>query len=201
MKKDLIVNVALPYATYLLLHHVLHQSTVTSLAVGAIFPIVSIIVTSLVERRVQAIGIVVLTATLASIAGSVFLDSPTLLLAKGSLITGVIGLVFAGSLLAPRPLVFYVVTGEAPEIREEADALWNNVPRYRQVMRIITIAWAVALLVEASVRLVLIPLLPIEIFLPVSETMWVVFFIPMIAWSRWYGKRETEKLEAGAAKA
>lgn len=199
MKKDLIVNAALPYATYLILSHFLHWNDVNALAAGAVFPLASILVTFAKEGRLQAIGLIVLVATIASIVGSFLLDSPTLLLAKGSLITGMVGLVFAVSLLWKRPLVYFIATGGDAEARREGEQLWAGVPRYRQVMRTITIAWAVALFVEATVRLILIPLLPIEVFLPISETMWIVFFAPMTAWSWRYGRREIGKLEAASA--
>ncbi|HBF29137.1 MAG TPA: hypothetical protein DDW73_05900 [Rhizobium sp.] len=47
----------------------------------------------------------------------------------------------------------------------------------------------VALLCEAGLRLVLIPLLPVEIFLLVSEVMWLAFFALLMAWSYRYGRR------------
>ncbi|MDQ0315693.1 VC0807 family protein [Amorphus orientalis] len=194
MKKELIVNVALPYATYLLLHHYFGVANVPALAAGAVFPIVSIIVTFLRERRLQPIGLIVLVATSASIAGSFLLDSPTLLLAKGSLITGTVGLVFGLSLLWKRPLVYYIATAD-PDDRREGEALWPTTPRYRQMMRTITIAWTVALIAEALLRLALIPLLPIEIFLPISETMWIALFVPMTAWSWRYGQRTMSEIK------
>ena len=62
-------------------------------------------------------------------------------------------------------------------------------------MRRLTIVWTLALFVEASLRLILIPLLPIEIFLPVSEAMWIGFFALMMAWSWRYGRRRIESLQ------
>ena len=197
MKKDLIVNVALPYGTYLVLAHYFGVATVTALAVGALFPVFSIILSAVKERRVQAIGLIVLAATAASIVGSLVLDDPKLLLAKGSLITGVVGVVFGVSLLLKRPLVYYIATGDSAEARSEGEALWENVPRYRQAMRTLTLAWTIALFAEAILRLVLIPLLPLEVFLPVSETMWIAFFGLMSAWSWRYGRRVIGPIEEG----
>ncbi|MGX1306230.1 hypothetical protein AB7M35_000950 [Amorphus suaedae] len=189
MKKELIVNVALPYGTYLVLSHYFGLSTVMALAIGALFPVASIIVTALAEQRVQAIGIIVLAATGASILGSFVLDDPVLLLAKGSLITGIVGLVFGVSLMLKRPLVYYIATSDSAEARSEGEVLWEIEPRYRRAMRTLTLAWTIALFVEAIVRLILIPLLPLEVFLPVSETMWIAVFGLMTAWSWRYGRR------------
>ena len=103
-----------------------------------------------------------------------------------------------GSLFARRPLVFFLASlGGDPEDRAEADAQWEKEPRYRRLMRRITVVWGIALLCEASLRLVLIPLLPIALFLPVSEAMWIGCCLLMIAWSWRYGSREMEQIEGG----
>jgi hypothetical protein len=159
--RDIAVNAVAPYATYLLLRH-FGIETVHALAAGSVFPIAGIIAGFVRERRVQALGMIVLAATVASIAGALYLTSPFLVLAKGSLITGTVGLVFAASLFARRPLVFYLATMSAdPDLRHEAEEQWQTMPVYRSLMRRITAVWAAALLIEATLRVMLIPLLPI----------------------------------------
>lgn len=192
MLQDIIVSAGLPYLTFLILssHGV---STVTALAIGAIFPIASIAVAFVRNGRIQAIGILTLTATVASVITSLYFQSPYLALAKSSLITSCIGLVFGLSLLAPRPLVFYLASRD-PKRREAEETRWQTMPGYRRVMRFITGVWCVALLCEAGLRLLLIPLLPVEIFLPVSEVMWLGFFALLMAWSYRYGRRMTAKI-------
>lgn len=194
MLMDLIVSAALPYAAFLILssHGV---STVTALAIGAVFPIASIVVAFARERRIQAIGILTLSATVVSVVTSLYFQSPYLALAKASLITGCIGLVFGLSLMAPRPLVFYLASKDA-QSREVNEARWQTIPGYRRVMRFITAVWCVGLLGEAGFRLVLIPLLPIEIFLPLSEVMWIGFFALLMAWSYRYGRSQMAKIPA-----
>jgi hypothetical protein len=65
-------------------------------------------------------------------------------------------------------------------------------------MRHITVVWAAALFVEATLRVMLIPLLPIAVFLPVSEAMWICCFLLMIGWSWRYAGRVMQR-EEGAA--
>ena len=105
--RDIGVNVVLPYATYLLLTYQ-DVPTVQALAAGAVFPVAAIIVGFVRERRVQALGMIVLVATVASILAALYFTSPFLALAKGSLFTGSLGVVMLGSLFARRPLVFYL---------------------------------------------------------------------------------------------
>lgn len=189
MLPNILVNAVAPYATYLLLRH-FGVDTVHALAAGAVFPVAGIIIGFVRERRVQALGVIVLTATIASIAGALYFTSPFLALAKGSLLTGALAIAFAVSLFARRPLVFYLATMSAEaDLRLEAETRWQTEPVYRRLMRRITIVWAAALFVEATLRVVLIPLLPIALFLPISEAMWICCFLLMIGWSWRYAGR------------
>jgi hypothetical protein len=193
--RDIGVNAVLPYATYLVLSYQ-GVATVQALAAGTVFPIAAIILGFVRERRVQALGMIVLVATVASILAALYFTSPFLALAKGSLFTGSLGVVFLASLFVRRPLVFHLANlgGDAAD-RQQAETLWETVPRYRRLMRSITAVWAAALLVEASLRLILIPLVPVALFLPLSEAMWIGCLALMIAWSWRYGARQMDQIE------
>jgi hypothetical protein len=197
--RDIGANAVAPYATYLILHGQ-GIAVVPALAAGAVFPAGAVILGFALRKRIEALGIVVLVATVASIIGAMFFTSPYLLLAKGSLITGGVGTVFLLSLAAHRPLVFYLVssTGQDQAGRERYMALWETVPPFRLLMRRLTLIWGIALYAEASLRLLLIGLLPIEVFLPVSEAMWIVFFAAMTAWSWRYGARHIQRARDAA---
>jgi hypothetical protein len=198
VRRDILFNVALPYATYLLLCW-RGVATVPALAAGSIFPIGAILVGLARERRIPALGVIVLIATAASIIAALALTSPYLALAKGSLITGAIGIAFGLSLLARRPLIFYLaLTDRDAAARARAEILWRDEPRYRRVMRQMTIAWTAALLAEATLRLILVPLLPIAIFLPMSEAMWMCAFAAMMTWSWRFGRRKLGGLVSSA---
>ena len=198
MLPNILINAVAPYATYLALRH-FGVETVHALAVGAVFPVAGIILGFVRERRVQALGVIVLTVTIASIAGALYFTSPFLALVKGSLLTGALGIAFAVSLFARRPLVFYLASMSADaDLRQEAEARWQTEAVYRRLMRRITIVWAAALFVEATLRVALIPLLPIAVFLPISEAMWICCFLLMIGWSWRYARRVMAR-EEGAA--
>jgi hypothetical protein len=197
--RDIVVNAVLPFGAYLLLT-ARGVPVVPALAAGALFPAAAAIAGIARHRQVQALGVIVLAATAASILGALVFVSPFLALAKGSLITGMIGLVFLLSRAAPRPLVFHLAsTGRDDAERAGAERLWAEVPGYRDLMRRLTTVWAVALLAEAALRLALIPLLPIEIFLPISEAMWITLFAVLTGWSWRYGARRMAQLRGGSA--
>jgi hypothetical protein len=193
--RDVVINAGLPYATYLLLSHE-GVPTVKALAAGAVFPVAAIIFGFIRERRVQAIGMIVLAATLASILAALYFTSPFLALAKGSVFSGAFSLLLLGSLSTRRPLVFHLAAiSQSREDREQAETLWETEPRYRRVMRTITATWAGAFIIEGSLRLMLIPLLPITLFLPISEAMSLGCIGLMVAWTWRYASRQMEAIE------
>ncbi|TPW31770.1 hypothetical protein FJU08_08500 [Martelella alba] len=194
MRNDIIFGALLPYLTFVLGQH-FGLSIVHALALGSLFPIATIMVSYFVSRRIAAVSIITLSATLASLAGSLWFNSAYLALLKNSLITGLIGLVFLGSLFAPRPLIFFLAAEGNREKQEKYEGFWQTRPGFRRTMREMTGIWAAALLGEAILRAVLIPLLPINIFLVVSEVMWIAVFAGMMTWSIRYGKRRSKQLE------
>ena len=193
--RDIAINAGLPYATYLILTWQ-GVPTVQALAAGAVFPVGAIVLGFIRERRVQALGVIVLAATLASMLAALYFTSPLLALAKGSLFSALFSTALLASLLARRPLVFHLATmGQDTTERQHSEALWNAEAGYRRMMRHITLAWAAAFIVEGSLRLALIPLLPIALFLPISEAMSLGCIGLMIAWSWRYGSREMARIE------
>lgn len=195
MRNDIIFGAVLPYIAFLVARH-FGLSNVHALAIGSLFPIATIAATYAASRRIAAVSIITLTATLASLAASLWFNSTYLALLKNSLITGCVGLIFLASLLAPRPLVFFLASEGGTGKRAEHEGFWQTRPGYRRTIREMTLIWAVVLIAEAATRAVLIPLLPIDIFLVVSEVMWIVVFAGMIAWSIRYGKRRSQALDA-----
>jgi uncharacterized membrane protein len=98
--------------------------------------------------------------------------------------------------LARRLLVFHLAAiSQDAEDRQHAEALWEREPRYRRLMRHITVVWAGAFIVEGSLRLALIPVLPIALFLPISEAMSLGCIGLMVAWTWRYASRQMELIE------
>jgi hypothetical protein len=193
--RDIGINAGLPYATYLLLSWQ-GVPTVQALAAGAVFPVAAIIMGFIRERRVQAIGMIVLVATLASILAALYFTSPFLALAKGSAFSAAFSLLLLGSLLARRPLVFHLaLLSQDADDKQHAETIWDAEPRYRRLMRNITAVWAGAFIVEGSLRLALIPVLPIALFLPLSEAMSLGCIGLMVAWTWRYSTRRMEQIE------
>jgi hypothetical protein len=195
--RDIGVNAVLPYATYLALT-AYGVGTVPALVTGAIFPTASILIGAIRQRRVQAIGIIVLTATAASVASALWFTNPFLALARGALMTTLMAVVLLGSLLARRPLLFHLANaGQDAEARREAEAEWAADPAYRRMLRRLTAVWGVALLVEAGLSLVVIASLPVAAVMPVNEVLFWAFFGALGYGTYRYGQRVMAAQESG----
>jgi hypothetical protein len=57
------------------------------------------------------------------------------------------------------------------------------------------VVWAAAFIVEGSLRLALIPVLPIALFLPISEAMSLGCLGLVVAWTWRYASRRMEEIE------
>jgi hypothetical protein len=194
--RDIGVNAVLPYATYLALT-ACGVETVWALVAGAVFPTASILFGAIRQRRVQAIGIIVLVATAASVASALWFTSPFLALARGALMTTLMATVLLGSLLAQRPLLFHLASaGLDAEGRREAAAEWESDASSRRMMRMLTAVWGVALLAEAGLCLVVIASLPTAAVIPVNEVLFWAVFGALAYGSYRYGQRVTAAANA-----
>jgi hypothetical protein len=195
--RDIGINAVLPYATYLALT-AYGVETVWALVAGAIFPTAAILFGAIRQRRVQAIGIIVLTATAASVASALWFTSPFLALARGAVMTVLMAVVLLGSLMARRPLLFHLANaGQNTEARLEAETEWAADPAYRRMMRLLTAVWGVGLLMEAGLSLVVIASLPVAAVIPVNEVLFWAFFGALGFASYRYGQRVMAAQDGG----
>jgi hypothetical protein len=197
--RDIGVNAVLPYATYLGLT-AYGVGTVPALVTGSIFPTASILIGAIRQRRVQAIGVIVLTATAASVASALWFTSPFLALARGALMTTLMAVVLLCSLLARRPLLFHLVNAAQDAAgRQEAEAEWAADPVFRRTMRVMTMVWGVGLSVEAGLSLVVIAALPVAAVIPVNEVLFWAFFGVLGYGTYRYGQTVMAVQESGGA--
>jgi hypothetical protein len=164
---------------------------VPALAASAIFPALETGITWIRVRSLDAIGAVSLVFIALGIGASFLSGDVHFALAKESFFTAVFGALALGSLLAPRPLLFYFsrafVTGGEPALMSEWNARWA-VPGFRAVMRIMTTVWGVGFLIEALVRVVLVYALPVSAVIVVSPLLAMAVYAGLMVWTIRYGK-------------
>jgi hypothetical protein len=109
-----------------------------------------------------------------------------------SLVTGMIGIVFLGSLLLPRPLVYYLarstVAKRSPQELNTFEAAWPK-PRFVRSMYVMTWVWGLGLVSEAILRCWLAWNWPVERFLAIAPFIGYGIYFSLMGWSLWYGRR------------
>lgn len=173
------VEVLAPVVVYYLAR-ALGVAPVPALLLGAVWPAARVLVALLRRRPVDRLALLVLALVGASAAVSVPSGSPELLLARGSVVTAVLGAVVLGSLGRPRPVMFTVgraVLQGAGHDPAPWDARFAAHASFRGLWRTITALWGAGLLVDAVLGVVLAFTLPVDA-VPVATTVtWVVLLV------------------------
>ncbi len=152
------------------------------------------------KRRIDPIGSIVLFGFAAGVVASVLLGGSAFVLkVRDSAFTAMFGLVCLASLIAPRPAMFHVgralSAGDDPAKLAAYDELWT-MPTAPRMFRIITAAWGVGLIAEASVRVLLAELLPTGPFLAASPALAAAAIGGLFAFTVWYSRRARRLAEA-----
>lgn len=199
---SIVLNAVFPFMLYTLTKRYISSSELVALSVAAVFPIVTSIFDVVRSHRLDFIAILALLGILTSVIGVLLGGDPKILLIRESFLTGALGLACFISLLMPRPLMFYVgrqfMAGNNPVKIAEYNAQWQ-LPRARQVHRLITTVWGVAYVGEFILRVVLVYTLSAGVVLIVSPFMTGGATVLAIVWTFSYVRRVTSRAYAAQA--
>ena len=194
---DIVLNVVLPYAAYAALRHA-GQTEARALILSALLPAGVAVVSIVQRRRLNALSLLVVGATALSLAATALSGSAWFALVRPSFITGAIALLFAASLLAGRPALFYLARDTTCPTADEARAFEANwqYASFRTAMRRLTLVWAAFLGGEALLRLGIAALWPLPSVVAATQILWVILPVLLVRWSikagrRWAGALET----------
>jgi hypothetical protein len=201
--RDLVVSGILPWlCVYLLGRN--GVPLVTALWIATLIPIADGTFSFVVKHRLSIIGIINLAFLLASIALAFVSGDYHLLLLKGALLTGVFSLLCLGSLLTPKPLMFYigrqVSTGDDPVRVAEWNARWE-LPRFRNIIRLITVVWGIGYLFEVAARIVITYTLPLLTVVALNPVITYGMLGLLMTWTILYGGAMRRKYAAAATPA
>ncbi len=192
---SLLVNAVVPIMIYQLLTG-WGFTVLAALCVAAVFPALGTLVGWIRTRRPDIIGVVSLAFIAAGMATSLISGDPVFLLAKESFLTATFGLVCFASLFTPRPLMFYfgrqVSSMGNPAQAAAFEAGWQH-PYFRHVMRLMTIVWGCGYVGEALVRIALLKVLPIPIYLIVSQALVFGVTAGLVVWTVSYGRKASRR--------
>jgi hypothetical protein len=165
---DLLVPTALLYVL-IWLGYSLYFALLASASISAVTALVSF-------RRGsgrQSFAPVMLALALAGFGVALITGSDRFLLARESVLTAIVGAWFLRSIWNERPLT-YVFTRPLLEGRfgtegRRWEPIWEREPRFRRIWRMSSLMWAVALFIDAVLRVVIAYTLPIYT-VPISQT-------------------------------
>jgi intracellular septation protein A len=188
MLPTLLFDVAMPIVAFNLLTSY-GISTLWALIAGGFFPAINNLRVWAKSRRLEPLGIIVLTFLVIGTATSLISGSVFFALIKESFLTATFGLICIGSLLAERPLMFYIirqfVAGDDQVRIEWWNSLWQY-PEFRAAQRLVTSVWGIAYLVEALLRVCFALFLSPARVVAISPVMAFGVMIVLISWTRRY---------------
>jgi hypothetical protein len=189
--RALLLNAGAPLLTFSILTR-LGAPLLWALVAAAIFPAFAVAWSAVRTRRINAIGALSLTAIVIGVVGGVIFQNPHILLAKESIVTGLLGLVSLGSLIvARRPFVLVLARQFSSSAGRAAIDRLQAFPAFRARARQLTLIWAAALLADATARVALTFVLAPGVLLLVGPLMAIVTLGPLALWTaqtirRWF---------------
>ncbi len=187
----LLLNGVVPWALYVWLQH--YMSSLAALSVATLVPLAENLLYLAKHRKLDAFGSLMLFTFVLTFVLVLLGGSEKILLVRESLITASVGLVFLGSLLFRRPLMFYLAERFVGQSQFAAN--WNYA-YFRFVMRLMTFVWGLILTAEAAVRVTMAFELSTEHYLALSNIVLYGFIGAAVLWTVVYRRHSVGKLNA-----
>ncbi len=191
-----VFDIAGPLAAYSLLRSN-GFTTVAALALSGIFPAFGVALAYARNRRLDAIGALVLVGIAVGTGLGLAGGSSRLVLLEDSVPTAVFGAVCLGSLRSRRPLMFRFALQfygpDTPSGRGFADR-WRHAG-FRHAFQVITLVWGLAYLAEAVVRVIIVETTSTGSALSISRVMPYAVAALLTAWMISYGRRARRRGE------
>jgi len=164
---------------------------VGALIVSGVLPALGILLGAVRNRRLDAIGVLILIGILVGTVLGLVSGSAHLVLLDGTVPTALFGLLCLGSLWSGRPLMYRFAVeamgADTPRGREFADK-WRY-PGFRHAFRVTTVVWGLAFLAEAAEQILIIETTSTGTAKTTSSVLPLVFAAVLVAWNISYAKR------------
>ena len=188
------VNFILPYVIFALAQP--HYGDVQALILSSVPPILWSLVEFARHRRVDALSMLVLLGIVLSLVAVAGGGSARFLQLREKLVTVFIGLLFLGSALIGRPLIYQLARAQmvrnSSDELEEFEALRSN-KYFRRTMMVLTVVWGLGLLVDAAVSIALVYALSIKTYLAVNPIVSYGTMGGLSLWTFLYVRRQRRK--------
>jgi fatty acid desaturase len=118
------------------------------------------------------------------------------------LVTGLIGLVFLGSALIRRPLIYELARATMMRRSKDEAAEFTALQvhaGFRRTMMVMTLVWGVGLLADVAIGVALVETISIREYLIVNPILGYGTMGALGLWTFWYGRRQRRRGEARRA--
>ncbi|MEU6794499.1 VC0807 family protein [Nonomuraea wenchangensis] len=177
------VDIALPAGVYYGLRYAAGLDEHLALVLSSLVPALSVAVSLARGRRPDRLALFMTAMILAGAAVSALVHDPRFLLAKDGWFMGVAALWFLSSTRWERPLAFtftrFLLERRVGPARESWDVLWERLPAFRRIWRVVTVMYGVGLLADAAVRVVMAYALPMDVVPALGTAQYVVWLLLM----------------------
>jgi uncharacterized membrane protein len=193
---SILINGLVPVVVYNLLLD--HLSSFVSLLLATMVPLLDNLYHIVKHRKADAFGLFMLTGFVLSLVAFLLGGSERLILMRESLVTGILGLIFIGSLFYSKPLIYhFAIRFSSNDESEQKGKFANNweFSYFRFVIRLMTAVWGTALLAEAVIKTILVYELSISAFLAVSQIIFYSVLGVTILWTVIYRRYAKTRLD------
>jgi hypothetical protein len=191
---EIVVNFVLPYAIFSYYQPTLGD--VKALIASSVPPILWSVAELVRKRRVDAISLMVIAGIVLGLLAFLGGGSVKFLQLRENLVTAIVGLVFLGSVLVKRPIIYeFARAGEARQSPERAAAFeaLREHAGFRQTMVTMTVVWGIGMLLLTAVACALVYALTIKTYLIVGPIVGNVGFGLLALWTFWYASRRRRR--------
>ena len=152
---QLLPGLVLPGLIYLMVSR--DSSTLVALAVASCVPLLDALVRLVLGKAPNAVSLLFLVGAGISVGLAFWSGSSMFILAKGAVVSGVLGIGFALSALIKRPLTRTLairLSTSHPELRRRLAERWRH-PRILDVFCALSVGWGILLLIQGAQQAVL----------------------------------------------
>ena len=199
---EALVNFILPFVIYSYAEAPL--GAVRALLASSAPPILWSLIEFARHRRLDALSVLVVSGIALSLLAMLGGGGVRFLQLREKLVTGVIGLVFLGSALIGKPLIYELARAsmrrKSDAEAEQFEALQVHAG-FRRTMMVMTLVWGLGLLADVAVSVVLVFVLSIREYLLVNPILGYGTMGALSLWTLLYGRRAKRRGEARRAAA
>ncbi|MFD5466044.1 VC0807 family protein [Kitasatospora sp. NPDC127059] len=203
-----LISIAFNVVAPIMIYNQLHDhgySDSTAILLSGLGPVLDTVIYLAWHRRIDEFAVVSLVfVALTLVVSLVGPTDPKMLLAKDSFVSGLLGVLYLGSLAAPKPIMFYFGRKFATDGTPEMVSWWNSMwqyPGFRLVQRNLTVVWGIAFILEAALRIVLVYTLSHGTVVTINSILPFAVLGGLIYFTITYAKRASARGRAAAAAA